>query len=93
MSFADDLTIMYADFGEAVTIDSVSKRVIFDRGWVDAGGLGVAGNDPSCRVASASAAAITNASTLVRGATTYKVRRIEPIPPDEAETRLILEEQ
>lgn len=93
MSFADDLTIMYADFGELVTINSVSTRVIFDGGWIDAGGLGVAGSDPSCRVATADATSITNAATLVRGATTYKVRRLEPLPPDEAETRLILEEQ
>ncbi len=91
MDFAPSLTLLYAQFGESVTVAGTSVRAIFDGGYADA--LSVQGTAPSIRVRAADAASVTVGATVVRGATTYLVRVIEPVAPDELEKRLVLERQ
>lgn len=93
MTFADDLPVFYADFGETVVLNGSPITAIFDGGFVDAGGLGVAGTAPTVRCLASVAAAAVFGSTLVRGGITYLVRNKEPIAPDELEVRLFLESQ
>jgi hypothetical protein len=91
MDFAPSLALIYATFGEPVTIAAAPLTAIFDGGYADA--LAVQGTAPSLRVRTSDAASIAVGATVLRGATTYVVRVIEPVAPDELEKRLILERQ
>jgi hypothetical protein len=89
MTYASDLAAVYAAQGEAVTVAGTAVTAFFDGGYAEA--LGVAGTGPSLRCIASTVAAAAAGDAVVRAAVTYTVRNILPIPPDELETRLILE--
>lgn len=91
MDAADDLAIFYQHFGEAVTVRGIARTCIFDGGYVDV--LGVAATQPTLRSMAADAIADEAGDAVVRKGTTYAIRDIQPIAPDELEVRLILERQ
>ena len=80
MDFAADLSAMYADFGEAVTVAGNPVTAIFDGGFADA--LGVAGTSPSLRCRSADVSAVAINAAVVRGGVTYTVKARQPIAPE-----------
>lgn len=79
----------YAALGESVTVDGSAVTAIFDAGYAEA--FDVSGNIPSLRCISSTVSGVEVGDTVVRAAVTYTVRSIQPIAPDELETRLILE--
>ena len=89
MNVTADLSQLYADFGEPVTIAGAPVTAIFDGGYVAA--LDVASTTPTLRCIASTVASVTEGAAVVRAGTNYVVRGIEPIAPDERETRLILE--
>lgn len=96
VDFSAELPAIYAEFGDAEqpTLGGVPIAGIFDGGYVDAGGLGVAGTSPTFRCATtAAAAAVVDTTLFARAGVSYLVRGKQPIAPDEIETRLILERQ
>lgn len=90
MNAADDLAILYADFGETVTVDGNQITAIFDGGYIE---QGVASTQPSLRCRASDLAGVAIGDTAVRGAVNYIIRRMEPLAPDELEIRLVLEKQ
>lgn len=91
MDFAPSLALIYAQFGEPVLVAGFPVTAIFDGGYADA--LSVQGTLPAIRVRAADVSAVTVGASVVRGTTTYLVRVIEPVAPDELEKRLVLERQ
>lgn len=91
--FAAALAALYTEHAEPFTLGAVEYRCIPDTGFVDAGGLSVAGTAPSFRIIAAEVPAIARNSTVVRVGVTYRVRSLEPLAPDALETRVILERQ
>lgn len=77
MSFAEDYAPYFADFGTAATLDGQAVLGIFEAAsMVVLGGIGTAG--PRYTLATAAAAAATQASVLVHAGRTYRVRDILP---------------
>jgi hypothetical protein len=93
VDFAADLPGAYGALGETVTVSGSPVAAIFDGGFIDAGGYGVAATRPSIRCIASDVAAVAVGATVVRLGITYKVRGIEPVAPLEQETRLVLERQ
>ena len=62
--------------GEQIAVAGVSVWAVFDNAYAEA--LGLAGTQPVAACRSTDVAAVTTASTVVRGATTYRVVGIEP---------------
>jgi hypothetical protein len=91
IDFGPSLALIYAQFGEPVTIAGAPVSAIFDGGYVSA--LDVQSTAPSLRCRTADIGAVAVGATVVRGAITYLVRAIEPVAPDELERRLVLERQ
>lgn len=91
MDFAPSLALLYAQFGEPVTVAGSPVVAIFDGGYLAS--LDVQGTQPSLRCRAADVASVAVGATVVRGATSYLVRVIEPLAPDELEKRLVLERQ
>lgn len=83
------LAALYATHGELVTVAGSPITAIYDGGYV--GSHGVACTQPSLRCMAADVVSVTIDAAVVRGSVSYTVRGIEPMPPDEMETRLILE--
>jgi hypothetical protein len=76
MSLVEDLSVFFADFNTTATLDGAAVDVIFDNAYADP--LGVATRQPQAMLTTASAAAATQASVLVVGGVTYRVRSMEP---------------
>jgi hypothetical protein len=91
IDFAPSLALIYAQFGEPVTIAGSPVTAIFDGGFINA--LDVSSTQPSLRCRNADIAGVAVGATVVRGAVNYLVRVIEPVAPDELEKRLVLERQ
>lgn len=90
MAFTEDLAPYFADFGQAATLDGAPVRGIFDgASLVALGGIGT--TSPRFTLASAAAAAATQASLLVLAGRTYRVRDV--LPDGTGVTELSLELQ
>lgn len=89
MQFASHLAALYATFGEPVTVAGSPITAIFDGGYAEA--AGVAGTQPSLRCRASDVAAVVRGAAVVRASVNYTVVNIEPLPPDQIETRLILQ--
>ena len=72
MAFVEDLTPLFADFGDAGTLAGQPVRVIFDVPMQDQ--LGVLSSAPQVQIATASVPSSVEGSTLVIPQGTYTVR-------------------
>ncbi len=89
MSALQQLSALYAEHGEPVTLAGSPAVAIFGGGYGEA--LDVAGTQPTLRCRAADVAAVTRGAAVVRAGVTYTVREKQPLAPDELETLLILE--
>jgi hypothetical protein len=80
MAFVEDLAPFFStdDFAVDATLGGVDVRVIFDAAYLEPLGNMVEGVGPVATIATADAASAAHGTNLVIGATTYKVRGIEP---------------
>jgi hypothetical protein len=80
MAFVEDLAPFFNtdDFAVDATLGGVAVRVIFDAAYSEPLGNMVEGTGPVATIATADAAGAVHGTNLVIGATTYKVRGIEP---------------
>lgn len=79
MAFVEDLTPLFADFGDDGTLAGVAVRVIFDEpGRPQLGGVGMAARDPQVQIATASVPASYLNAVLVIPQGTFKVLSHEP---------------
>ncbi len=74
MAFVEDLTTLFADFGDAGTLDGAAVRVIFDQPTEQQLGE-VLSAVPQVQIASASVPAAVEGKTLVIPQGTYTVRQ------------------
>lgn len=79
----------YAALGESVTVDGSPVTAMWDGGYAQA--FDVSGSACSLRCMSSDVSGVSIGDTVVRATVSYTVRAIQPIAPDELETRLILE--
>ena len=76
MPFAEDLTPLFADFGDAGTLAGQPVRVIFDAPVEDQlGGAGVLSSVPQVQIATASVPADVEGAALVIPQGSYTVRQ------------------
>lgn len=87
MSFAEDLAPFFADFGEAVIVNAVAARGIFDQAAELMLG-DVVTQSPALQVP-ATVAAEAGQTCVVRGIQ-YQVRQVLDLPPDGAIRQLVL---
>lgn len=87
MAFVEDLAPFFADFGEAVTVNAVAVRAIFDQASEVVLG-DVMTQAPSLHLP-ASVAAAPGQVCVVRGVS-YTVRQVLDQPPDAATRLLVL---
>lgn len=87
MPFVEDVTPLFADFGESVTVNAVSVRGIFDRA-ADLVLGDVVTQAPALQVPAAVAASVGQ-SCVVR-AVSYTIRQVLDLPPDGAIRQLVL---
>lgn len=82
MAFAENLTAFVRDhdFAVAATLQgvAVTSGVIFDADYVEPLGNYVEGSGPVALAIATEVASVAQAQSLVIGATTYKVRGVEP---------------
>lgn len=76
MPFVEDLTPLFADFGDAGTLAGEPVRVIFDDPTGESVGA-VSARQPQVQIATASVPASVHGATLVIPQGTYKVRECE----------------
>jgi hypothetical protein len=95
MAFAENLTafVREDDFAVAATLQgvAVASGVIFDADYVEPLGNYVEGRSHVAQVITSEVASVAQGQTMVIGATTYKVRGVEP--DGTGMTLLRLEEQ
>lgn len=91
IDFLPSLALIYAQFGEPVTIAGAPVTAIFEGGYIAA--LDVQSTAPALRCRASDIATVAVGATVVRAGVTYLVRSIEPVAPDEIERRLVLERQ
>jgi hypothetical protein len=91
IDFTPSLALIYAQFGEPVTIAGSPVTAIFDGGYIAA--LDVQSTAPALRCRASDIAAVAVGATVARAGVSYVVRAIEPVAPDELEKRLVLERQ
>lgn len=77
MSFTEDLTPYFADWGVSATIGAATVTGIFDSVYQQALGL-VAGSSPQLVIRSADAGSVANGSAVTVAGTSYTVTAIEP---------------
>ena len=77
--FAEDLSVFMnvAEFAETATLDGVVVHGLFDAAYMQAFD-GMAGTASAFTLTSASCNTTTNASVLVLGGKTYRVRSVQP---------------
>ena len=75
MTFVEDLTAMFADFGVTATVNGVSARGIFDKDFLDTLGI-VANTRPVLLVASTVSASV--GQTVVVNSISYTIAEIQP---------------
>lgn len=75
--FAENHAAFLIDFGENVTLNGASVRVIFDDDYVEP--LGVESSGPAVSLWAADAVDVVHGQVLVRAGATYKVRGVRPI--------------
>ena len=80
MAFVEDPTLFFSDFAVAATLQgvAVASGVIFDADYVEPLGNMVEGRAPVATAVSAEIPSVAQGQSLVIGATTYKVRGVEP---------------
>jgi hypothetical protein len=80
MAFVEDFAPFFntADFAVDATLGGVAVEGIFDADYLEPLGNVVEGSGPVFTLATADATGAVHGTTLVIGATTYKVRGIEP---------------
>ena len=79
MAFVEDLTPLFADFGDDGTLAGSPVRVIFDEpGRVQLGGVGMAVRDPQVQIATASVPASPEGAALVIPQGSFTVRQHIP---------------
>jgi hypothetical protein len=99
MAFAEDLSMFFADFGVAATLNGAAATVMLDTSSVDE--FGVVTQAPSAVMPKAEASAAAAGQALVVAADdlpaqlahlagTYTVRTVKDEPPDAAFVRLEL---
>lgn len=75
MSFAEDLTPLFADFGDAGTLAGDPVRVIFDNPTEQQlGGVGIASAQPQVQIATASVPASVYGAALIIPQGSFTVR-------------------
>lgn len=89
VDYSADLPALYATFGEPVLVAGSPITAIFDGGYADA--LDMAGTRPTLRCRTSDVSAAAHGVAVVRGGVSYLLREKQPLPPDELETRLVLE--
>lgn len=89
MDFTADLPALYSALGESVTVAGSPVTAIFDGGYAEQ--LGIGGTLPTLRCVASDVVGVERGDSVVRAGISYVVTNVEPIPPDEAEKRLILE--
>lgn len=87
MAFVEDITPLFADFGEAVTVNAVAVRAIFDRSAELVLG-DVVTQAPALQVPATVAASVGQAC-VVRGVS-YTIRQVLDLPPDGVIRQLVL---
>ena len=85
--FTEDLTPFFADFGEAVTVNAVAARAIFNTASEVVLG-DVITTAPTLELP-ASVSAAAGQACVVRGAS-YTVRQVVDLPPDGVIRQLVL---
>lgn len=92
MTFAEDLSVFLADFGQACTLAGYSVRAIVDTSAIEDLAAGIVTQGPTALLTStaAQAAAAVPGSVFTAGGVSYQVRQVLPEPPDAAFTRLVL---
>ena len=88
--FDADLRTAYVLLGEAATVAGSPIAAIFDTGYAEA--FDASGVTPSLRCITADVAGVAVGATVIHDGVTYTVRNVMPLPPDAAETRLMLEQ-
>lgn len=80
MAFTEDLAPFFsaADFAVAATLNGAAVTGIFDNQYFEPLGGDVQGAQPVFLLPSASASSAAHGQSLVIGATTYRVRGVEP---------------
>lgn len=80
MAFVEDPAPFLADFAVAATLQgvAVASGVIFDAEYREAIGNYVEGSAPVALAIAAEVPSVAQGQSLVIGATTYKVRGVEP---------------
>jgi hypothetical protein len=80
VAFVEDLTPFFAvsDFAVAGTLNGVAVTGIFDNQYFEPLGGDVQGAEPVFVLPTASSSSAAHGQSLVIGATTYKVRGVEP---------------
>lgn len=80
MAFVEDPAPFFGDFAVAATLQSVAvaSGVIFDAEYLEAIGNYVEGRAPVALAIAAEVPSVAQGQSLVIGATTYKVRGVEP---------------
>ena len=79
MSFVEDFTVFFADFGVQATHTGGAVTVIFDRAHIEAMGGEVSGTGPIALAVTADVASFTpNATSITIGGIAYTVRDIQP---------------
>jgi hypothetical protein len=93
MSFAANavaaLRINYAVLGELITVAGETVKAFFESGYAES--FDVAGTAPTVRCIAADVPTVEVGDAVVRDGTSYTVRNVIPLAPDELELRLVLE--
>lgn len=89
MSFTEDITPFFADFGVAATLNGAAVTAIVDtHSVVEVDG--VLTQEPTATLKTAQASAAAPGQSFVASAVSYLVRQVLRQPPDGAVTQLVL---
>ena len=80
MAFVEDLSLYFADFGKAATLDGAPVSVIFDNGSARAavGPFGMATTQPQVTIATASVPSAPVGKAMVVNGTAYTIAEHQP---------------
>jgi hypothetical protein len=78
MSFVDDLSVFYADFGEPVTVAGSPLTAIYSSGFIES--LGVTSTAPTLRVRASDVVGVARGAPVVRAGVNYTVQETGLMP-------------